>query len=101
MPEPTLQDVQRYLADYLSGKIPLSQFRDWFDPETWDLDLRPDTPLGQAVSEIELRLAEFTNGHRTEDDLRYHLESLLPKADNADFQLEIRYEQPLVEMISS
>jgi hypothetical protein len=101
MPEPTLQEVQRYLATYLSGEISLSQFRDWFDAETWDLDMQPDTPLGQVVGEIELRMAEFTNGHRTEDDLRYHLESLLPKADKTDFQLQITYAEPSVEMISS
>lgn len=93
--------MQRYLANYLSGEISLSQFRDWFDVETWDLDMQPDTPLAQVVGETELRLAEFTNGHRTEDDLRYHLESLLPKADNADFQLEVKYVEPSVEMISS
>jgi hypothetical protein len=101
MSEPTLQDVQRYLATYLNGEISLPQFRDWFDAETWDIDMQPDTPLGQVVGEIELRLAEFTNGHRTEDDLRYHLESLLPKADNTDFQLQVKYEEPSVEMISS
>ncbi len=101
MPEPTLQDVQRYLANYLNSEISLSQFRDWFDTETWDLDMQPDTSLGQMVGEIELRLAEFTSGHRTEDDLRYHLESLLPKADNADFQLPIKLVEPSVEMISS
>lgn len=101
MAEPTLQDVQRYLTKYLSGGISLSQFRDWFDAETWDIDLQPDTPLSQVVGEIELRLAEFTNGHRTEDELRYYLESLLPKADNADFQLNPEYVEPSVEMISS
>jgi hypothetical protein len=101
MSEATLQAVQRYLAQFLSGENSLSQFRDWFDAETWDLDMEPGTPLGQIVGEIELRLAEFTNGHRTEDDLRYHLESLLPKAENVDFQLQIMREEPLVEMISS
>jgi hypothetical protein len=101
MSEPTLQDEQRYLATYLTGEISLSQFRDWFDAETWELDMQSDTPLGQVVGEVELRLAEFTNGHRTEDDLRYHLESLLPKADSVDFQLQIRREEPVVEMISS
>lgn len=93
--------MQCYLAQYLNRENSLSQFRDWFDSETWDLDLETETTLGQIVGEIELRLAEFTNGHRTEDDLRYHLESLLPKAENVDFQLQIRREEPLVEMISS
>lgn len=93
--------MQRYLAQYLNRENSLSQFRDWFDSETWDLDLKTETALGQIVGEIELRLAEFTNGHRSEGDLRYHLESLLPKAENVDFQLQIRREEPLVEMISS
>lgn len=101
MSEPTLQDVQHKLASYLSGETCLSQFRDWFDGETWDSDLQTDEPQGQLVGEIELRLAEFTNGHRTEDDLRYHLEGLLPKAENVDFQLQITREEPLVEMRSS
>jgi hypothetical protein len=79
MAEPTVQDVLRYLATYLSGKISLPQFRDWFDAETWDLDAQPDLPLGQAVGEIELRLAEFTNGHRTEDNLRATLQPLLQR----------------------
>lgn len=76
MSEPTLQDVQRYLASYLNREISLSEFRDWFDAETWDLDMEPNTPLGQVVGEIELRLAEFTNGHRTEDELRAMLNPL-------------------------
>lgn len=101
MNEPTLQDLQSHLADYLAGTSSLPEFRDWFDVETWDLDMQPDEPLGQLVGEIELRLAEFTSGHRTEDDLRYHLESLLPKADNADFQLPVKLVEPSVEMISS
>ena len=79
MSEPTLQDVQRYLCDYLTRKISLSQFRDWFDVETWELDVEPETPRGQVVGEIELRLAEFTNGHRTEDDLRSILQPLLQR----------------------
>lgn len=68
--------MQRYLASYLNREISLSEFRDWFDAETWDLDMEPNTPLGQVVGEIELRLAEFTNGHRTEDELRAMLNPL-------------------------
>jgi hypothetical protein len=79
MAEPTLQDVQRYLATYLGGEISLSQFRDWFDAETWDMDMQPDTPLGHVVAEIELRLAEFTNGHLTQADLRTLLQSLVQR----------------------
>jgi hypothetical protein len=101
MTEPTLQDVQRHLAAYINGNVSLSEFRDWFDDETWELSNDQDAPLGQTVAEIELRFAEFTNGHRTEDDLRYHLETLLPRPDQVDFQLPLTPREPSVEMISS
>ena len=83
MSEPTLQEVQSYLAKYLGGPISLSQFRDWFDTETWDLDMQPDA-LGQIIGEIELRLAEFTNGHLSERELRALLQPLLEREQVGD-----------------
>jgi hypothetical protein len=43
------------------------------------LAVESETPRGQVVSEIELRFAEFTNGHRTDDDLRSVLQPLLQR----------------------
>ena len=65
------------MAHYLNGKSTLRQFRDWFDVETWGLAAEPDSPLRQLGGEIELRIAEFTNGHLSEDDLRSMLKPLL------------------------
>jgi hypothetical protein len=48
------------------------------------------------AGEIELRLAEFTNGHLTDDQLRDQLTVLL----FADFQIPVMYTEPLVEMTS-
>jgi hypothetical protein len=98
MNELTLRDLQSHLKDYLTGKSSLPEFRDWFDVETWDFATEADTAVRQVAGEIELRLAEFTNGHLTEDELRRQLESLLWVAD---FQLPITYKEPRVEMIFS
>jgi hypothetical protein len=76
MSESSLQAIQNHLASYVNGKRSLSEFRDWFDSETWGLAAEPDSPARRIAGEIELRLAEFTNGHLTEDDLRSLLQPL-------------------------
>lgn len=98
MNEPTLQDLQSHLADYLTGKLSLSEFRDWFDVETWDIAAEPDTPIRQVTGEIELRLAEFTSGHLTEHELRNLLRVLVPDPiidEVMDFQIPVRYGAPV------
>lgn len=74
-----LSEIREHLGRYLSGKSTLEQFREWFDVETWGIAAEPDSPLRQLAGEIELRIAEFTNGHRTEDDLRSMLQPLLQR----------------------
>jgi hypothetical protein len=101
MNQTTVHDLQHRVSQYLSNACTLDEFRDWFDDETWGLAAESDSPARRIAGEIELRLAEFTNGHRTEDDLRYHFESLLPKADKTEFHVAITRAEPLVEMISS
>lgn len=59
------------LALYLCGEVSLDEFRDWFDAATWDAPL--EDPIGELVGQIELLMAEFSNGHRTEVDLRNQL----------------------------
>jgi len=76
MSEPTLQELQNHLGSYLQGKSFLSEFRDWFDAETWGLAEGPDTVVSQVAGQIELHLAEFTIGHLTEEELRVQLQPL-------------------------
>ncbi len=66
------------LADYLGGKRSLQQFRDWFDQETWGIVEGAPSLTQQIAGEIELRLAEFTNHHRDEPELKAVLQPLLP-----------------------
>jgi hypothetical protein len=79
MNESLFREVRTQLSRYLSGKSSLEQFREWFDVETWGLAAEPDSPLRQLAGEIELRIAEYTNGHRTEDDLRNLFQALLQR----------------------
>ncbi len=65
-----LSDIRDHLRRYLNREITLAEFRDWFDAETWDIIDKCPAATQQLAGEIELRIAEFTNGHRTEDDLR-------------------------------
>ena len=73
------------LARYVGGEISLKDFRDWFDSSTWDQFRSPGhEDAFELAAEIELRLAEFSNGHWSESDLRDKLKSLLRTAIRSD-----------------
>ena len=65
--------VRERLAAYLADEISLSEFEDWFFPETWDIDQTDNLDLLNLVYSIKLRLAEFSNGDWTEAELRSRL----------------------------
>lgn len=65
-------EIFRYLAAYLAGEISLEQFRDWFDASAWQSEKSSDE-AAQVTSTVELRLAEYSNGHWTENELREQL----------------------------
>jgi hypothetical protein len=71
-------DIHNQLVSYLAGDSSLQAFRDWFDSSTWDME---ETGANQdalrLAGEVELRLAEFSNGHWTEDELRSKLLPLI------------------------
>ena len=62
------QSVRDMLFQYLTGKSTLRSFMERFIPATWDVE--SDTTLHGLVSEIKLRVAEYTSGHRTEKELK-------------------------------
>jgi hypothetical protein len=79
-----LPEIRAQLARYLSGKSSLQQFRRWFDVETWGVAAERNSPVRQIAGEIELRLAEFTNGHMSESDLRSTLQAFLDREQIAN-----------------
>ena len=91
-------EIRDWLGQYLDGKISLRQFEDWFVPAAWGIPRTASPGTLRLVGEIELRLAEFSNGHWTEPELRAKLEPLAtfyqtevvpehaPNAGNYSFQ---------------
>jgi hypothetical protein len=70
--------IYDHLANFLTGREDLTAFRDWFDSATWDLHTTGiETNTADLAAEVELRLAEFTNGHWSEVELRRKLQPLL------------------------
>ena len=84
MDQELLLELRTRLGRYLNGKIPLEQFRRWFDVETWGLAAESDSTVRQVAGEIELRIAEFTNGHLSESELRAALQPLLDREQVGD-----------------
>jgi hypothetical protein len=69
-------EIHNALVDYLAGNVTLDKFRDWFDEATWTIDESSDRAAQALAGEIELRIAEYLNGHRDETELR---QALLPQ----------------------
>jgi hypothetical protein len=74
-PQLELELYQRLVA-YLSGGVQLQEFRRWFDAATWDQ--RPWTsPL---IGLVELAVAEYLGGDRSESDLKVGLSDAIANA---------------------
>lgn len=71
-------EVYRQLIRYLTNEIPLNEFRNWFDASTWPNDENPESYRPSDIAgEVELRLAEFSNGHWSEEELRNNFHALV------------------------
>lgn len=65
-----MNDLKNRVSDYIAGKISLEEFEDRFVPAYWNVLTGKDEELSQMVYEIELRLAEYSKGYWTEDELK-------------------------------
>lgn len=70
-------EIRNWLVRYLAQEISLKEFEDWFVPATWDVEKSKNPFAVQTAQEIDLRLAEFSNGHITEDELKTLLRPLV------------------------
>lgn len=69
-------NIRENLIDYITGKIPLSNFEDWLVPASWNVHQNEDRSTTNLVFAIELKLAEYSNGLWTEDELKEHFHFL-------------------------
>jgi len=70
-------EVRDRLAAYLAGDATLGDFQEWFVLSTWDLEETGNQTACELAHEIHLKLAEFSNGHWTEEELRRELRPLV------------------------
>lgn len=67
-------EIHNQLVRYLAGEISLRDFRAWFDASTWHMEERgANRDALDLAGVIEFRLAEFSNAHWTEEELRSRL----------------------------
>jgi len=62
-------ELRQELARYLKGQCTLQDFEDWFVPRSWNFSQDSNPSLQKLVSQIELSIAEFSNGDWTEKEL--------------------------------
>jgi len=68
-----LSELQQHLLNYLNGQTTLRQFEEWFVPATWDVQDTDNPQLIETRNAIDARIAEYTNGDWSEDELRNFL----------------------------
>jgi hypothetical protein len=71
MPDSLDQEIRQQLARYLAGELALADFEGWLASVSWD-------EPSELAGEVTLRIAEFTSGDWTEDELRARLQPLAP-----------------------
>jgi hypothetical protein len=85
-------EVTDQVARYLAGESSLDEFRRWLLPLVWKMAEPTSNERSDLANRLELRLAEFMNGHWTEDDLRLLFARLLPPTSSlvTDLELQVR-----------
>ncbi len=67
---PKVAQVRKQLAKFFAGKLSLPDFEEWLTRETWNIQRLKDSTVWDLAGAIELRLAEYSNGHLDEKELR-------------------------------
>lgn len=66
-------EIRAELVKYLANEQSLDEFEDWFVQHSWDMHKDSDLSAQRLAAAIELHLAEHSNGHLSEDELRDRL----------------------------
>lgn len=77
MQKPLDLKIRERLASYLAGEISRREFEEWFIPATWNKAHERNPVTAHLIGDIDLRLAEFSNGDWTEDELCEQLRPLI------------------------
>jgi len=63
-------EIRDQLINYLLGDISLVEFEEWFVSASWNVNLSKNQAAINLVYEIELWLSEYSDGFRSEDELK-------------------------------
>lgn len=77
MADSLTQAIEARLQRYLADEDSLADFEAWLVPETWDISPQSDRTGHDLATAITLRIAEFTSGDWTEDQLRDELAAMV------------------------
>ena len=70
--------IQKQLFGYLTRALSLNEFEDWLVQQSWDMHRDSSSVAAQRlVGALELRFAEYSNNHLTDDALERELKGLL------------------------
>lgn len=62
-------EIRSKVQALIDGDLPSQAFQSWFVPALWNSE-ELDPAADELASEIELRLAEYSRGHWSEDELK-------------------------------
>ncbi len=72
-----ISEIYKKVIQYLNNEISLSQFEDWLLPNLGQILSLPSCPAVDLVGDIELGLAEMSNGSLTESAFRSVIRNIL------------------------
>jgi len=72
-------ELKQKIIDYLRQEISLQELEEWMIPYESHFLADPDSADADAVSAIELCLAEWSNGLRSEENVRRLLREVIEK----------------------
>lgn len=67
-------EIRAWLGRYVRGEITLSEFKDWFVPNTWNVHLSGNPLAPKIAYEVDALIAEFSDHAFTERRLKQRLD---------------------------
>ena len=74
-------ELYKKIIQYLNGEISVTQLEDWFLPNFGQIINLPDCPPRDLAGDIQLALAEMSNGDRTEAEMKGLIRDLIGRSD--------------------
>ena len=71
------RQIREKLTEFVTGQVDLGTLHEWLAPTIWSIEDRHDPAAQELAYAVELTIAEFDAGHRSEYGLVEELERLV------------------------